>query len=92
MEKPRDDISCEEVYEQDEPEVYFVSEGFTQEDGSIIVQQCTNDNEDRGYPAEYTQWEITYKNKEHFDKVCGKSRRGCMGSKVTVILDGVEIK
>jgi len=71
---------------------YQIEEGYTRDNGTIDVFVETNDNLDLGYPNEFASWKFTCKNKEAFDKRCGKSHYGCSGIKVTVKLDGKEIK
>ena len=71
---------------------YEIIEGWSRPDGQIEVQVSTNDNLDLGYPSEYSQWSYVCKNREAFDKRCGKSHYGCSGIKVMVMLDGKEVR
>ena len=70
---------------------YQVSKGFTQIDGSILVYEQTNDNEDKGYPNEYAEWTRNCKDRAEFDRKIGKSRRGVSGVEVLVFLDGEKL-
>lgn len=76
--------------EPDEGGVWHMTEGWTQDDGSIRVVSSTNDNKDRGYPSEHARWEARHKDREQFLRWYGRSRTGCMGARVTVTLDGKE--
>jgi len=62
--------------------------GFTKTDGSIVIYCSTNDNLDHGVPSEFAEWTSTAKDRAQFDKFYGKSRTGCIGTVVTVTLDG----
>ena len=68
---------------------FQIYNGHTLEDGTIDVFAYTNDNLDLGYPNEYAAWSYVVKNNEEFfQRVGGKTRTGCSGIKVTIILDG----
>ena len=67
---------------------YSNSFGFTQLDGSIVIYCSTNDNLDYGEPSEFAEWTSKAKDRAQFDKIYGKSRTGCVGTVVTVTLDG----
>ena len=71
--------------------VYHLTEGYTDDDGTIRVYNTTNDNRDSGYPSEHANWESRCVNKDQFLKIYGKSGTGCMGAKVIVRLDDVKI-
>lgn len=71
-------------------QVYFNYDVTTFDDGSAEVRCQTNDNGDTGYPGEYAEWSDTWKDAKKAIAHCGVSRIGCMGSKVTVTVDGVE--
>lgn len=70
--------------------VYFNYNVTTNDDGSADVQCQTNDNGDTGYPGEYAEWSDHWQDAKKAIAHCGVSRIGCMGSKVTVKVDGVE--
>lgn len=65
---------------------------YTQDDGSIEAVVTTNDNLDRGGPSEYAQWTVRYRNREEFDRHAGRSRTGISGIRVSIWLDGEEVK
>lgn len=66
---------------------YHIIEGWTRPDGTVRVCQETNDDEDRGYPTTWEQWETVVKDAEAFKKRFGVSRIGISGVEVTVRLD-----
>ncbi len=66
-------------------------EAFTREGGRIEAFVSTNDNEDRGVPGPVESWTQDYRDRDLFDRCVGKSRIGCLGCEVTVILDGVRL-
>lgn len=72
-------------------QAYSNSFGFTKEDGSIVIYCSTNDNLDHGAPSEFAEWTSTAKDRAQFDKIYGKSRIGCVGTVVTVTLDGKKL-
>lgn len=67
-------------------------DGHTMSNGRIRVDCWTNDNYDKGYPSGDAGWTVTVPNRESFNRHCGKSRTGISGIKVTVTLDGEEVR
>ena len=72
-------------------ETYSNFFGYTKEDGSIVIYCSTNDNLDHGVPSEFAEWTSKAKDRVQFDKIYGKSRIGCVGTIVTVTLDGIKL-
>jgi hypothetical protein len=66
-------------------------EGWTNEDGSINVDEWTNDDQDQGTPNESAEWHWRARDRESFLKRAGKSRTGVSGVRVFVSLDGGRI-
>ena len=65
---------------------------WTMPDGSIQGRTATNDNLDRGYPNDYEEWDVSFKNKEAMLKqLGGGSHYGVRGVRVEVVLDGAEV-
>lgn len=88
----RDEKAMEAEDDPPEPDGHRVihrSEGHTQEDGSILVDNWTNDNGETGHPGEVASWQSKLRNREDFLNVHGTCRTGCMGAQVIVVLDGV---
>jgi len=57
----------------------------------IIVYESTNDNLDTGYPGEHAAWSRYFDTVQAAIKHTGVSRTGCLGSEVTVMLNGEKI-
>jgi len=74
-----------------ETKAYTVYRGWTRDHGKIVVDWYTNDNLDYGISSEYASRRYTLANRQQFDRVCGKSRTGCGGTRVEVYLDGKKI-
>jgi len=67
-------------------------DAVTLPDGRIEAQTCTNDNDDDGYDdGDVTVWTLTYQDRASFDRCVGKSRIGCTGIRVKVVLDGLRL-
>lgn len=81
----RDDL------DEDGPRAWHRIDAYTNPDGSIRATESTNDNLDHGYPSEFAEWERFFRNRAQFDSQAGRSRVGCSGIEVTVILDGERI-
>jgi hypothetical protein len=65
----------------------------TMPDGGIVGWCSTNDNDDDGVAGDDESWEVgPFNDRAMMDRVVGKSRIGISGIKVTVTLDGEEIK
>ena len=65
---------------------------WTLADGKIEGQCSTNDNLDTGYPNEYADWKVSYKDKASMLKnLSGGSHVGISGVRVSVELDGDEL-
>jgi|GEM_PF-4941853 len=60
-------------------------------DGSYLVEEWTNDDEDHGYPNEEASWYAVYPTLKATIKHCGVSRIGVSGVQVTVSLNGKRI-
>lgn len=63
----------------------------TQGDGSIKGIADTNDNLDQGYPTEWAEWPVRYKDYEAMARQTGLSHIGINGCSVEVYLDGQRI-
>lgn len=75
------------------PSAWMRYEGYSQGDGTIQVEAMTNDNNDDGYPdGETAEWTLTCRDRADFDTRCGRSRIGISGIRVTVTLDGEEVR
>ena len=73
------------------PRALHTIDGTTDADGRIVVDEWTNDDEDRGYPNKEDLWTWTAQDRDEFDRRAGKSRIGASGVRVIVTLDGEEI-
>jgi hypothetical protein len=82
---------------EDEPEIkeplaWQRYELYTRDDGLIAGMTSTNDNLDTGYPGEYADWKVEYKDKASMLKaLSGGSHIGISGVHVEVYLDGEEV-
>ena len=88
------DRELERWEEKEEERLQTWSEYIIHEssDGSCRVDCATNDNNDDGYPDyEIVTWTMNFKSLEDAIKVTGRSRTGCIGTKVTVLHNGVKI-
>ena len=63
----------------------------TQPDGTIRGRTFTNDNLDRGYPTEYSEWAVDFRDFNHMKERTRLSHIGVSGTVVTVVLDGREV-
>ena len=65
----------------------------SQPDGTALVHNMTNDNDDDGVPdGRWDSWTIDYPSVSKALKDCGKCRVGISGVIVTVTLDGKEVR
>lgn len=87
--EPDDGEECS-YDEYPEPETWHRIDAVTLDAGRIRAYHATNDNLDRGYPTEYAEWTTTYRSLEGFRILCGVTRVGVLGCRVTVTLDGEE--
>jgi hypothetical protein len=63
----------------------------TANNGKIVGNCWTNDDEDTGYPNVEASWEVSYRDRAHMEKSTGRSHVGISGVQVEVILDGKKI-
>jgi len=64
---------------------------FSQSDGRITGTCQTNDNLDRGYPTEFAEWPVEYRDYAHMAHRTGLSHVGISGVVVSVYLDGKQL-
>lgn len=87
------DDEPDEPERPEEPQAWQTYDCHTAAFGRIQCYVRTNDDEDKGYPTRNAEWNMEYQNKEAFLKaVSGGSHVGMVGVKVTVHLDGMEVK
>lgn len=77
---------------QEEPQAYQSYDLFSEADGTISGTTTTNDDRDLGYPNTEASWNVTYRNHAEMLKRTGGSHYGCSGIRVTVYLDGQEVR
>ena len=72
-------------------ETYHYYSLTTNPDGSIEGRAETNDNLDRGYPTEFADWPVKYRDEHEMLRRTGGTHIGINGCQVTVILDGQHV-
>lgn len=65
---------------------------YTADDGRVKGICTTNDDGDTGYPGQYADWKVEYRDKaEMLRQLSGGTHFGISGVKVEVYLDGEEV-
>ena len=85
-----EDEELDDVYD-DLPVSWMRWDCHSQDDGQIFGRVSTNDDRDAGYPTEYADWEVRYKNMDDFLKHCSNGSGPGVAMRREVYLDGNEV-